>query len=174
MRPTLNACASVLMLLTANSAFAGPAHAGPCNDLSGYYGKRTAIVVGQDGSSRAPRARNRTGGAEPGEESASSFAVAFDAIDRLQPSVNVASMIGLGSVRAAVVGEADRHSQHLQSVGGRALSVAGHVSAKCVGIASEDQSDTSKHPGNDGSTPSGITVGSSDSGVTCRTKRSHD
>jgi len=49
MRPTLNACASVLMLLTAKSAFAGPAHAGPCNDLSGYYGKRTAIVVGQDG-----------------------------------------------------------------------------------------------------------------------------
>ena len=68
----------------------------------------TTIVVGQDGSSRAPRARNRTGGAEPGEESASSFAVAFDAIDRLQPSVNVASMIGLGSVRAAVVGEDDR------------------------------------------------------------------
>ena len=34
--------------------------------------------------------------------------MAFDAIDRLQPSVNVASMIGLGSVRAAVVGEDDR------------------------------------------------------------------
>lgn len=68
----------------------------------------TTIVVGQDGSSRAPRARNRTGGAEPGEESASSFAAAFDAIDVLQPSVNVASMVGLGSVRAAVVGEDDR------------------------------------------------------------------
>jgi N-acyl-D-amino-acid deacylase len=68
----------------------------------------TTIVVGQDGSSRAPRARNRTGGSEPGEESASSFAAAFDAIDKLQPSVNVASMVGLGSVRAAVVGEDDR------------------------------------------------------------------
>ena len=49
MRPTWNACASALVLLTTTTAFAGAAHAGPCNDLSGYYGKRTAIVVGQDG-----------------------------------------------------------------------------------------------------------------------------
>jgi N-acyl-D-amino-acid deacylase len=68
----------------------------------------TTIVVGQDGSSRAPRARARTGGAEPGEESAQSFNAVFDAINKLPPSVNVASMIGLGSVRAAVVGEDDR------------------------------------------------------------------
>lgn len=67
----------------------------------------TTIVVGQDGSSRAPRARRQTG-AEPGEEGANAFAAVFDAIDRLQPSVNVASMVGLGSVRAAVVGEDDR------------------------------------------------------------------
>ena len=68
----------------------------------------TTIVVGQDGSSRAPRARARTGGAEPGEESAQSFSAVFDTINKLPPSVNVASMVGLGSVRAAVVGEDDR------------------------------------------------------------------
>ncbi len=68
----------------------------------------TTIVVGQDGSSRAPRARAQSGGAEPGEESATSFRAVFEAIDKLQPSVNVASGIGLGSVRGAVVGLADR------------------------------------------------------------------
>lgn len=68
----------------------------------------TTIVVGQDGSSRAPRARAQSVGAEPGEESTSSFDAVFAAIDRLQPSANVASMIGLGSVRAAVVGPDDR------------------------------------------------------------------
>jgi len=68
----------------------------------------TTIVVGQDGSSRAPRARARTSGAEPGEESAQSFGAVFDAINKVQPSVNIASMIGLGSVRGAVVGEDDR------------------------------------------------------------------
>ena len=68
----------------------------------------TTIVVGQDGSSRAPRARAQSSGAEAGEESANSFAALFATIDQLQPSVNVASMIGLGSVRAAVVGPDDR------------------------------------------------------------------
>src|SRR5689334_2949676 len=52
----------------------------------------TTIVVGQDGSSRH----------EP------SMKEMFDAIDALKPSVNVASMIGLGSVRGAVVGDDDR------------------------------------------------------------------
>ncbi len=68
----------------------------------------TTIIVGQDGSSRAPRPQRPTGGAEPGEESATDFSAVFAAVDRLQPSVNVASMVGLGSVRAAVVGEDDR------------------------------------------------------------------
>ncbi|MBM4193982.1 MAG: D-aminoacylase [Gemmatimonadetes bacterium] len=68
----------------------------------------TTIIVGQDGSSRAPRGRNRTSGAEPGEESAQSFAAVFEALDRLKPSVNIATGIGLGSVRAAVVGDDDR------------------------------------------------------------------
>ncbi len=47
----------------------------------------TTIVVGQDGGWR-PDWKER--------------------VQRVQPSVNVASMVGLGSIRAAVVGEADR------------------------------------------------------------------
>lgn len=63
----------------------------------------TTIIVGQDGDSGAPRARR-----DPEEDSVDSFTQLLTAIDQLQPSVNVASMIGLGSVRAAVVGEDDR------------------------------------------------------------------
>ncbi|HVZ50140.1 MAG TPA: D-aminoacylase [Gemmatimonadaceae bacterium] len=64
----------------------------------------TTIVVGQDGSSRAPRTRRP----EPGDDELESFNAVFAAIDKLQPSVNVATMVGLGSVRAAVIGEDDR------------------------------------------------------------------
>jgi N-acyl-D-amino-acid deacylase len=49
----------------------------------------TTIVVGQDGSSR-------------------SFSDLFASIDRLHPSVNVASMVGLGGLRGIVVGQDDR------------------------------------------------------------------
>jgi N-acyl-D-amino-acid deacylase len=56
----------------------------------------TTIVVGADGSSRF------TGG------EAASFAAWARELDTLKPSVNVASMIGLGTVRGAVVGEDDR------------------------------------------------------------------
>lgn len=59
----------------------------------------TTIIAGQDGGSRAT-------GAETGERS--SFAEMFAAIDRLHPGVNVASMIGLGTVRGAVIGPGDR------------------------------------------------------------------
>lgn len=58
----------------------------------------TTIVVGQDGSSRGLGV-GRAGDA---------FGGVMAAIDRLQPSVNVAIMIGLGSVRGAVVGLDDR------------------------------------------------------------------
>jgi N-acyl-D-amino-acid deacylase len=49
----------------------------------------TTIVVGQDGSSRTR---------EP----------LFAAVERAKPSVNVASMVGLGSLRAATVGDSNR------------------------------------------------------------------
>ncbi|MBK8058105.1 MAG: D-aminoacylase [Gemmatimonadetes bacterium] len=62
----------------------------------------TTIVAGQDGSSRA-WGEGAAAGAESG-----SFAAWFAALDKLQPAVNVAAMIGLGTVRGKVVGEDDR------------------------------------------------------------------
>jgi N-acyl-D-amino-acid deacylase len=59
----------------------------------------TTIVAGQDGGSRAP---------SRGETGARTMAEAFAAIDALKPSVNVASMVGLGTVRGVVVGDDDR------------------------------------------------------------------
>jgi N-acyl-D-amino-acid deacylase len=56
----------------------------------------TTIVVGQDGSSRA------TGAPEK------SFAEYFAALERLRPSPNVASMVGLGTLRGVVIGDKDR------------------------------------------------------------------
>ena len=56
----------------------------------------TTIVVGADGSSRADGSEER------------SFASYFAGIDRLRPGPNVAAMVGLGSVRAAIIGETDR------------------------------------------------------------------
>jgi N-acyl-D-amino-acid deacylase len=56
----------------------------------------TTMVVGADGSSRATGAEDK------------SFAAHFESIDRLRPGANVASMVGLGSVRAAVIGADDR------------------------------------------------------------------
>ena len=67
----------------------------------------TTIVAGQDGSSRAtgrPEAR----GQRQEEGQARTFAELFAAIDAQKPAVNVASMIGLGSVRGRVVGNMDR------------------------------------------------------------------
>ena len=56
----------------------------------------TTIVAGADGGSRASGAEGR------------SFAELFATIDRLKPGCNVASMVGLGTVRGAVVGNTDR------------------------------------------------------------------
>jgi N-acyl-D-amino-acid deacylase len=57
----------------------------------------TTIVVGQDGSSRVP---NRSG--------QTSFAPLFQRFEALPVAVNVATMVGLGTVRRVVVGEDDR------------------------------------------------------------------
>ncbi|HET9603226.1 MAG TPA: D-aminoacylase [Gemmatimonadales bacterium] len=56
----------------------------------------TTVIAGQDGSSRA------TGAADD------SFRDMFAALEALHPAVNVASMVGLGSVRDKVVGDDDR------------------------------------------------------------------
>lgn len=64
----------------------------------------TTIVVGQDGSSRAPRESTQA----ESRGSYTRFSELFTAIDQLKPAVNVASMIGLGTVRAVVIGGKDR------------------------------------------------------------------
>ncbi|MEO8226822.1 MAG: amidohydrolase family protein, partial [Gemmatimonadota bacterium] len=56
----------------------------------------TTIIVGQDGGSDATGAEDK------------SFDAYFASIERIVPSVNVASMVGLGSVRGAVIGDRDR------------------------------------------------------------------
>ena len=56
----------------------------------------TTMVVGADGSSRATGAPDK------------SFKAMFDAIDRLKPGPNVASMVGFGDIREVVVGDTDR------------------------------------------------------------------
>jgi N-acyl-D-amino-acid deacylase len=64
----------------------------------------TTIIVGQDGSSRATGSSEARGDSPAGD----SFSALSDSIDALQPAGNVASMIGLGTVRGRVVGNTDR------------------------------------------------------------------
>jgi N-acyl-D-amino-acid deacylase len=52
----------------------------------------TTIVVGQDGSSRAPRSTDSTRDDESATQFAT-FAQLWSALERLQPAVNVASMV---------------------------------------------------------------------------------
>ncbi len=62
----------------------------------------TTIVVGQDGSSRGPRT--------PTDEDSDSVTLKdfFDRLDKLPAAVNVASMVGLGTVRGVVMGNENR------------------------------------------------------------------
>ena len=69
----------------------------------------TTIVVGQDGFSRAPRRESDTRGTED-DADFTTFADLWRSLDQLHPSVNVASMIGLGVVRHVVVGDDDRRA----------------------------------------------------------------
>ena len=64
----------------------------------------TTIVVGQDGSSRGPRAMTDE---DSDRDSLKAF---FDSIDRLPSAVNVASMVGLGTVRGVVIGNENREA----------------------------------------------------------------
>ena len=64
----------------------------------------TTIVAGQDGTSRSEAGGQRSGQSAAG----ASFAALFQRIDTIGPAVNVASMIGLGTVRGRVVGNTDR------------------------------------------------------------------
>ncbi len=64
----------------------------------------TTLVGGQDGSSRAWGGAGRAG--DPPESG--SFVAWFAAVDAMRPAVNMAAMVGLGTVREKVVGEDDR------------------------------------------------------------------
>jgi N-acyl-D-amino-acid deacylase len=66
----------------------------------------TTIVVGQDGSSRAPM--GGTPDEENGRHSFQRFSAFWDSLKTLQPSVNVASMVGLGTIRGIVIGNVNR------------------------------------------------------------------
>ncbi len=70
----------------------------------------TTVVVGQDGSSRVP---TRTG--------ETSFTPLFRRIETLRSSVNVASMVGLGTLRRIVVGLDDRPATRAELVRMRAM-----------------------------------------------------
>lgn len=66
----------------------------------------TTIVVGQDGSSRSPRKADVPSGDARGQFD--TFRELWASLAQLQPAVNVASMVGLGSVRDVVVGGDNR------------------------------------------------------------------
>ncbi len=89
----------------------------------------TTVVVGKDGGSRGPSAAAAGGAAQPSRTSGR-FATLGDflqAVDRLPSAINVASMVGLGTIRGLVVGNADRPAtagelQQMQSLVLAALS----------------------------------------------------
>src|SRR5690348_13468668 len=75
----------------------------------------TTAIVGQDGSSRAPIRETdvKASNANPDDDTPTlgrgkSMADVFRAIDALPSAINVASMVGLGTVRHVVVGDDDR------------------------------------------------------------------
>ncbi len=73
----------------------------------------TTVIVGQDGSSRAPRRAESSNADSSGDDSDGrpSYRTVGDvlsAIEQLPCAVNVASMVGLGTVRHVVVGDDDR------------------------------------------------------------------
>jgi N-acyl-D-amino-acid deacylase len=80
----------------------------------------TTIVVGQDGSSRVPDREGET-----------SFAALFKRLERLPTAVNVATMVGLGTVRRRVVGEDNRPATPEELARMTALVEAGLASGAC-------------------------------------------
>jgi N-acyl-D-amino-acid deacylase len=99
----------------------------------------TTIVVGQDGDSRAPARRPVTAagivrGALGTNGAFESMHDLFRAVNGLPPAVNVASMVGLGSVRELVVGEDDRPATAIELRQMRAL-VEGALADGACGVS---------------------------------------
>jgi len=80
----------------------------------------TTIVVGQDGSSRVPTRNGDT-----------SFVPWRRRLEKLPAAVNVATMVGLGTVRRVVVGEDDRPATRAELARMVALVEAGLASGAC-------------------------------------------
>ena len=100
----------------------------------------TTIVAGQDGSSWAPR--------RPTADQATRIRTSFDidqhfqslgeffgAVERLPPSMNVASMVGLGTVRGVVIGEVNRPATPEEVAEMRSL-VEGALAQGACGVSS--------------------------------------
>jgi N-acyl-D-amino-acid deacylase len=68
----------------------------------------TTIVVGQDGSSSAPREATAGRGTSEDDRRFVRFTDLWTSLTSLQPAVNVASMVGLGTLRGIAVGNANR------------------------------------------------------------------
>ncbi len=72
----------------------------------------TTVIVGQDGSSHEPTRTDaeatRHGASVPGTATGKTVGDFLREVEALPSSVNVASMVGLGTVRHVVVGDADR------------------------------------------------------------------
>jgi N-acyl-D-amino-acid deacylase len=83
----------------------------------------TTIVVGQDGSSDAPRdaAAGRGSASDDDGRRFVRFTDLWTSLSHLQPSVNVASMVGLGTIRGIVVGNANRPATASEMARMRAL-----------------------------------------------------
>jgi N-acyl-D-amino-acid deacylase len=95
----------------------------------------TTIVVGQDGSSGAPRdgapARGGRGADTEDDRRFVRFTDLWASLTRLQPSVNVASMVGLGTIRGIVVGNANRPATDAEMARMRALVVQALADGAC-------------------------------------------
>lgn len=88
----------------------------------------TTIVVGQDGSSRAPESADDD---SDGKHQFSSLRELWDSLRQLGPSVNVASMIGLGTIRGVVIGNANRAATADELARMRAMVDAALVDGAC-------------------------------------------
>jgi N-acyl-D-amino-acid deacylase len=102
----------------------------------------TLVVVGQDGSSVGPWSDEEFEGTRDGYRSRYGVTIDFRdppgflaRIDRDHPAVNLATMVGNGSVRALVVGGADRRAtaDELQRMKGE---VRRAMNGGCVGLSS--------------------------------------
>lgn len=96
----------------------------------------TTVIVGQDGSSRAPRRRASSSADSSDQDDGDGVTYrtvgdVLSAIENLPSAVNVASMVGLGTVRHVVVGDDDRPATPKELARMTALVEASLASGAC-------------------------------------------